>query len=239
SAERATQPLGRIFSDVHGPLPVVTRQGFQYWITFIDDASRLAAVYFLKTKGEAFESFQKYKVWAENQLDVKIKALRDDKGGEYMSAEFNRFCEDHGIAREHTIRDTPQQNGVAERFNRTLAEGITTMLAQAKLPKSMWVDAARAFAHTHNRLPSPNTDGRTPHERFYGKTPSVSHLRAWGCLAHVHLQKDQRDQLAPHTKKCLFIGYPSSYKGWTFWDPKERKEIVSDSAVFEESTFPG
>jgi transposase InsO family protein len=238
-ATRTTEPLERIHSDVHGQLPVMTRHGYHYWVVFVDDYSRLAAAYFLKTKDETFEAFKRFKAWAENKLNRKIKALRDDKGGEYMSAEFNNFCETQGIECEHTIRDTPQQNGVAERLNRTLAEGITTMLIQAKLPPSMWADAAGTFIHTHNRLPSPNTGNQTPYELFHGKRPSVSHLRTWGCLARVHLQKDQRQQLAPHTRKCIFIGYPHTYKGWVFWDPETRKEVISDSAVFDEDTFPG
>lgn len=222
-ATRATEPLKRVHSDVHGQLPVMTRHGYHYWIVFVDDYSRLAAVYFLKTKDKAFETFKQYKAWAKNKLNRKIKALRDDKGGEYMSAEFNKFCDTQGIEREHTIRDTPQQNGVAERLNRTLAKGITTMLIQAKLPPSMWADAAGSFIHTHNHLPSPNTNNRTPYELLHSKNPSISHFRTWGCLARVHLQKDQRQQLAPHTQKCIFIGYPSTYKGWVFWDPEARR----------------
>ena len=238
-AERATRPLERVFSDVHGALPVMTRHGYHYWVSFIDDKSRLAAVYFLKNKSETFDAFKRYKAWAEKKLEKNIKILRDDKGGEYMSTAFNNFCDEQGIEREHTIRDTPQQNGVAERFNRTLAEGITTMLIQAKLPPSMWADAASTFVHTHNRLPSPNTNNRTPYELFCGKVPSISQLRTFGCLAHVHKQKDQREQLAPHTRKCIFIGYTASYKGWLFWDPDSRTEVISDSAVFDEDTFPG
>ncbi|CCA67899.1 hypothetical protein PIIN_01770 [Serendipita indica DSM 11827] len=176
---------------------------------------------------------------AETELGVKIKCLRDDKGGEYMSTEFQNYCAENGIQREHTIRDSPQQNGVAERFNRHLAEGVTAMLSEAKLPPSFWADAARAFVHTHNRLPSSVLDGITPIEIWNGSKPSVGHLRAWGCRAHVHLQKDQRVQLAPHTRKCVFIGYPNDYKGWIFWDPQTQKDFVSDSAIFVEDEFPG
>ena len=69
---------------------------------------------------------------------MKVKATRDDKGGEYMSKEWDQFCAAAGIHRQHTIRDEPHQNGVAERANRTLAEGITTMLNEAHLPASFW-----------------------------------------------------------------------------------------------------
>jgi len=81
----------------------MTCHGYHYWVVFVDDYSRLAAAYFLKSKAETFEAFKRFKAWAKNKLNRKIKALRDDKGGEYMSAEFNNFCDTQGIEREHTI----------------------------------------------------------------------------------------------------------------------------------------
>lgn len=238
-ASRAERVLGRIFSDLHGPLPVEGRGGYKYWVTFIDDKSRYKAVYFLRKKSDTLQAFKEYKTLVENQLDLKIQCLRDDKGGEYMSAEFDALCTEHGIRREHTIRDTPQQNGVAERYNRTLAEGITALLLEARLPMSMWVDAASTFTYVHNRLPSTSLTGVTPFELWSGKKPSVSLLRVWGCLAYVHVQKDQRKSFESHTRKCIFIRYALNYKGWVFWDPETQKEVVSDSAMFNEQVFPG
>lgn len=239
TASRADRVLGRIHSDLHGPLPVEGRGGFRYWVTFTDDKSRYVSVYFLRKKSETLQAFKEYKSLVENQLDLKIQCLRDDKGGEYMSKEFDSFCSEHGIRREHTIRDTPQQNGVAERFNRTLAEAIIALLIEANLPPSMWIDAASSFVHVHNRSPTTSLSGSTPFEIWYRKKPSVSHLRAWGCLAFVHVQKDQRNSLESHTRKCIFIRYALDYKGWVFWDPEKRTEIISDSAVFFETVFPG
>lgn len=88
AVHRATEPLGLIHSDLHGPLSVSTREGYKYWVTFIDDCSRFYSVMLLKNKGEAFAAFKQFKAYAENQLNCKIKALRDDKGGEFMSKEF-------------------------------------------------------------------------------------------------------------------------------------------------------
>ena len=104
-------------------MPTVSPEGYRYWITFIDHNSRFAAVQFLKLKSDALAAFKTYKNWAETQTGCKIKRLRDDKGGEYMSKEFHAFCDAHGIERQHTVRNEPHQNGVAERFNRTAAEG--------------------------------------------------------------------------------------------------------------------
>ena len=127
-----------IHSDVWGPSPVVSKGGAVYLLTFIDDYSRKVWVYFLKRKSEVFETFKKWKILIENQTGKKIKRLRTDNGLEYLSGEFNRFCADAGIARHKTVRGTPQQNGVAERMNRTLLERARCMLSNAGLEEDFW-----------------------------------------------------------------------------------------------------
>ncbi|KAL5532213.1 hypothetical protein ACEPAF_5777 [Sanghuangporus sanghuang] len=239
ASHRASGLLQLVHSDIHGPLPVQSRHGFKYWITFIDDYSRYWAVLPLKKKSDAFAAFKQFKAYAENQLGVKIKATRDDKGGEYVSKEWDQFCITAGIHRQHTIRDKPHQNGVAERANRTLAEGITTMLNEAHLPSSFWWDAVAAFVHVHNHSPTSAVSASTPYELWFQSKPDVSHLRVFGCTSYVLVKKDQHKQLQSHTQKCVFLGYPSNYKGWLFWNPLTRKEVISDSAQFDERVFPG
>ncbi|MHC5721707.1 MAG: hypothetical protein ACYTX0_59250, partial [Nostoc sp.] len=97
-------------------------------------------------KSEAFAKFQIYKSFVENQTHHKIKTLRSDQGGEYLSAEFNNFCQEQGIKRETTTAYTPQQNGVSERKNRTLMGAVLSILAYAKLPNKFWGEAL----HTAN-----------------------------------------------------------------------------------------
>ena len=237
-ATRAPRPLFRVFSDVHGPLTIRLRHGNFYWVTFIDDYSRFPAVYFLSHKSGVFEAFQRYKAWAENVTGHRVGTLRDDKGGEYMSGDFEAFLANAGIQREHMIRDTPQQNGVAERMNRSISKGITTLLSQSGLSRTWWEDAATHWLYGKIRLPCSATAPLTPHDLFYGRRPDLSGLHPFGCLAYVHLQKDQRPALSPHAAQCLVVGYPSDFKGWKFWDPVTHKDIVSDSAIFRESVFP-
>ena len=131
--------LARIYSDLKGPLPVATPEGYKYWITFVDDSSRFWGVYPLKFKSEAFEAFKVYKAYAENALPgLHIIEFQDDEGGEYIGKAFIQFCLEHGIQRRHTETDEPYQNGVAERTNRTIIEGAETLLAESKLPPSFW-----------------------------------------------------------------------------------------------------
>jgi len=120
STNQSYAPLELIHTDLHGHLPVTTAEGYRYWVTFIDACTKLRAVMFLKKKSNTFDAFRTFKAYAENLLGCKIKALQDDKAGEYMSNAFIKFTNKCGIARRHTTRNRPQQNGVAERANRTI-----------------------------------------------------------------------------------------------------------------------
>jgi len=231
--------LALIHSDLHGPLKVQTPEGFKYWVTFIDDATRYCSIALLKNKSDVFTAFKQFKSLVETQLGHKIKILRDDKGGEYMSTEFDKYLTAAGIARQHTVRNTPHQNGVAERFNRTIAEAAISLLSEAKLPQSFWGHAVTTAVYVRNRSPTSALKGKVPYKLFTGKKPDVAHLRVFGCTAYVHVQKDQRTGLSPHTQKCVFIGYPGGYKGWSFYNPLTKKTIVSDSVTFDERAFPG
>ena len=112
--------------------------GSFYFLTFIDDYSRKTWVYFLKQKNEVFDLFRQFKNLVEKQSGYYIKVLRTDRGGEYISREFFNFCKDHGIHKQFTTRYTPQQNGVAERKNRTIMEMARSMLKAKHLSNEYW-----------------------------------------------------------------------------------------------------
>jgi len=239
SLSHSVAPLDLIHSDLHGPVKKETHSGYKYWITFIDDYSRFRMVYPLKSKSGAFDAFRTFKAYAENHHGTKIKALQDDKGGEYMSNAFIKFTNECGIVRRHTTRNRPQQNGVAERANRTLAEDITSMLNESKLPVQFWGEGLLAQVHVWNCLPTAVLPNTTPYELWHSKKPDVSHFRIWGCTAYVFVQKDQRSSFQSHYQKCVFIGYPDGYKGWKFYNPTTKKVIISERAEFDERYFPG
>jgi hypothetical protein len=239
-AKRASRPLERVSSDVKGPISTHSRRGHRYWISFVDQYSGFTSVYFIREKSEALDCIKRYISWAENKTGLKVLNFRDDGGGEYTPNDLRTFLMEKGIHHETTIRDSPEQNGQAERFNQTLQQGITTLLSKAHLPPSLWTDAASTFVHVNNRTPSESRDFKSPHELFLGQTPSVKHLRTWGCLAYVHLQKNQRQgTFGPRAKRCIFLRYAEEAKGWVFWDTEKRSEFVSDSAEFFEDIFPG
>ena len=120
TATRRTSTLALVHTDLKGPLPVQSAEGHRYWEPFVDDKSRYIAVSFLKKKSEALQAFKQYKAYAENKLGCKIQMQRDDKGGEFISREFEDFCANEGILRQHTEPGEPHQNGVAERSTKRL-----------------------------------------------------------------------------------------------------------------------
>lgn len=188
STSRAAFPLPLVHSDVHGPM-VRTPSGMRNWVTYVDDYNRFYAVESMRTRDMAFPAIKRYKAWAETHTQHRIGTLRDDKGGEYMSNAFKEFCEEHGIARQHTMRNRPQQNGVAERVNRTLKEGIAAMLHEAQLPPTSWGEALHTLVYTLIRTPRSANPGIAPYEAFFGIKPDVSNLRIFGSLAYVHVRR--------------------------------------------------
>ena len=239
SSSRSPNPLDLIHTDLHGPFKTRTHSGYQYWMTFIDDNTRFRVVYFLRTKAQAFEAFKLFKAKVENHWNRKIKSMIDDKGGEYMSKSFLDFTSQCGIVRLHTVRNRPQQNGVAERANQTIEEHVTAMLYEAGLPSLFFGEAVNAYITVQNRCPTNSLSEKTPYELWYKRKPNVSNLRIWGCAAYVHIQKDRRTGIGSHMEKCIFIGYPEGFKAWRFYNPITKRIIISECAEFDERYFPG
>ena len=175
-------------------------------LTFTDDYSRYATVYFIKSKSEVLSKFQEYVNSVEKHTGHQImklnilaeddvKVLRSDNGGEYTSNNFAKFCGEKGISHEFTVPYCPQQNGVAERMNRTIMEGARSMLFQAKLPLEFWAEACSTAVYLHNRSPTTALKDETPFERLFGRRPDISRLRVFGCVRYVHVPDGQRRKL--------------------------------------------
>ncbi|GJS44471.1 retrotransposon protein, putative, ty1-copia subclass [Tanacetum coccineum] len=232
--ERATDLLGIIHTDVCGPLRHVSRQGASYFITFTDDYSRYGYVYLLKHKHEVFETFKVFKSEVENQLGKSIKALRSDRGGEYISQEFKDYLKACGIVQQLTPPYTPQYNGVSERRNHTLLDMVRSMMNLTTLLLSFWDYALESATHILNMVPTKKVD-KTPYELWYGKVPNLSYLKVWGCEALV--KWDTPDKLQQRSVKCIFIGYPKETMGYYFYFPPENKIVVARYAEFFEKNL--
>ncbi|KAL5770994.1 hypothetical protein ACOSP7_015148 [Xanthoceras sorbifolium] len=229
------EKLELVHTDVWGPSPASSLSGSLYYVTFIDDSTRKVWVYFLKKKSEVFDTFRKWKAMVENETGLKIKRLRSDNGGEYRDSRFREFCVNSGIKMEKTVPMTPQQNGVAERMNRTLNERARSMRLHAGLPKMLWAEAVNTAAYLINRGPSVPLDGGIPEEVWSKKEVNFSHLRVFGCISYVHIDSAERSKLDAKSNKCVFVGYGGDEFGYRFWDYENRKIIRSRDVIFNEN----
>ena len=169
----------------------------------------------------------------EKQLDVSIKAVRSDNGGEYLG-ELRRVLAGAGIRVETSAPYTPEQNGVAERMNRTLVESARSMIHAQGLGQEYWAEAVVTAAYIRNRVVSRSTLSKSPYELCYGTKPTVKHLRVWGCEAYAHVPHERRSKFDAKAVKCILVGYSESSKAWRLWDTERRRLIVSRDVTFNE-----
>lgn len=232
---RAGEILELIHSDICGPINPASHAGNKYFLSFIDDYSRKGWVYLLKEKSQALESFKQFKRKVETETGKVVKALRTDRGGEYLSDDFKRFCLKHGIKRQLTTSFSPQQNGVAERKNRTVINMVVSMINAKNMPKKFWGEATMWSFYVLNRCPTKALPDMTPEEAWNGIKPTVHHLRIWGCLAHVHIPKQKRTKLDDKSFVCILTGMSEESKAYRLIDPQTLKVVVSKDVIFEEN----
>ena len=235
SVERITEPLDLIHTDVCDLKSIPTRGGNKYFITFIDDNTRYCYVYLLKSKDEAIDKFILYKAEVENQLNKKIKRVRSDRGGEYVSP-FGELCAKSGIIHECTPPYTPQSNGIAERKNRTLKEMMNAMLISSGMSQDMWGEAILSANFLLNKIPFKNKD-ITPHELWWGQKSSYKYLKVWGCLAKVIVTPPKALRIGPKTVDCIFIGYANNGTSHRFLVYESKNPDVHKDSIIE--TRPG
>ena len=213
SSSKTQRPLALLHTDVCGPLPVTSRGGNNYFVTILDDYSKLSLVLPIAHKSDTTPATKETITFLENQADCRVQRLRCDNGGEYINETLKSFCRNKGIKLETTVRYTPQQNGAAERLNRTLMDKVRPMLNGSGLPKIYWAEALATANYVRNRSPASGQD-KTPWELFYGKKPNVSHLRVFGERVYAHVPKELRNKLADTSQPGKFIGYPPGTKGY-------------------------
>ena len=237
SSKKKDNVLDLVHSDVCGPLNIASVGGSLYFTTLIDDHSNFLWVYMLKQKSDFLDVFMEWIAMIENQTERKVKEFRSDNGGEYVSKEFKKVCKERGIALQPTIPYTPQQNGVAERMNRTIMENVRATLYHLNLPLSLWAEAVSTIVYLRNMSPTSSFKGVTPFEKLFAVKPNVGHLRVFGCTAYAHVPDQKRRKLDPKAVKGIFVGYPTGSKGYKIYIPETRQMIRSRDVKFVENQF--
>ena len=237
-SEKSSDLLDIVHTDLCGPMRVSSMSGTLYFATFIDDKSRWCEVKFLKSKDEVFSAFKSYKNLVEKQTGKKIRNLQSDNGGEYISGDFEKFLDEEGIKRRLTVPHTPQQNGVAERKNRSLLEASRCLMIESGLPPSFWAEAISTANYIKNRTPSNSLNMETPFKVWKGRDPNLKYFKPFG-IKGVALDKTPgKGKFDPRGRECVFIGYSEKSKGYRVWIPSERKIEATRDVIFIENLSP-
>uniref|UniRef100_A0A2N9I636 Integrase catalytic domain-containing protein n=1 Tax=Fagus sylvatica TaxID=28930 RepID=A0A2N9I636_FAGSY len=238
SFNKSSVPFSIIHSDVWGPSRVTNRSNTKWFVSFIDDCTRVSWVYLLKEKSEVISIFQSFHQMILTQFNTRVQVLRSDNGGEYFKKELSAYFHAYGIIHQTSCVDTPQQNGVAERKNRHLLEVARSLMFAMNVPKSFWGDAVLTAAYLINRMPSKVLQFQTPLQSL-SKTHSLPTLlqippKVFGCVCYVHIHKQHRSKLDPRAQKCIFLGYSTTQKGYKCYHPPSTKILVSMDVTFLE-----
>ena len=234
TAYRAEKILELIHGDLCGPITPSTPSQNRYIFVLIDDHSRYMWSILLKEKGEAFDKFRKFKAVVEKETGTVIKTLRTDRGGEFVSNEFNIFCETNGITRHLTAPYTPQQNGVVERRNRTLLNMTRSMLKHMELPNYLWGEAVRHATYLINRAAT-RVIKTTPYELFKGRKPNIEHLRIFGCIGYAKVDSQHLKKLDNRSRQLVHLGTEPGSKAYRLLDPTTKRMVVSRDVIFDET----
>lgn len=234
-SSRASKPLEIVHADLCGPMEVMSLGGAKYFLILEDDYTRMGFVYFLKTKDETSNKFQEFQKMAENQQETKIKTVRTDNGKEFCCVSFDSLLKKHGIIHQLTNSYTPEQNGLAERLNRTVVEKARCLLFDGKLDKRFWAEAVNSAVYLRNRSVSSSLGNKTPYELWTGKIPNISHLRIIGSKVMVHIPKVKRTKWDKKAKEMILVGYSNTTKGYRLYDPEANDVVISRDVTIMEN----
>ncbi|GJW78775.1 putative ribonuclease H-like domain-containing protein [Tanacetum coccineum] len=207
-----SHPLQMLHMDLFGPTFVRSINHKIYCLVVTDDYSRFSWVFFLATKDETSGILKTFITGIENQINHKVKIIRCDNGTEFKNNDMNQFCGMKGIKREFSVARTPQQNGVAERKNRTLIEAARTMLADSLLPTTFWAEAVNTACYVQNRVLVTKPHNKTPYELLHGRPPSISFMRPFGCPVNILNTLDPLGKLDEKANEGFFVGYSINRK---------------------------
>jgi len=219
TSERATGILDLVHTDVCGPIEVASVGQSRYFVTFIDDHSGWVCVFPMKHKSETSECYLSYEKFSERETGRKIRTVRSDRGGEYLSDYLQTHFASNGINHELTASYTPHQNGVAERMNRTLLELVRSMIHHRSVPKQMWAEALATAVYVRNRVTSRVIPSHlTPYHIWKKETPILSNLRVFGCKCWYVVPKKFVSKLDERSAPAIFVGYATRSKAYKLID---------------------
>src|SRR6185503_2152302 len=242
STTSTTRPGECVFSDIKGPFRAAgLNRDYRYYVTYIDHFTRYTELFLLKRKSDQLDAFKAYeaRMLTLHKHSVScVEQLQTDNAGEYLSNACQAYYREKGIHHRTIIAYDSESNGLPERLNRAIMEIAEPMRVRANLSQEYWPFFVMAAVYLLNRRPHSSLPNRmTPFEAKYHKKPDLAHLRVLGCDAWVLTPTATRQNLDPHAKRAIFVGYATSQKAYQLWDPIHQRLLVSRDVIFNESGF--
>ncbi|CAN0896019.1 Retrovirus-related Pol polyprotein from transposon TNT 1-94 [Linum grandiflorum] len=237
STTSVSAPFDLIHTDLWGPSPVTSRNGYRYYALFVDQYTRYTWIFFLRAKSELYSVLRDFVQMIKTQFNTTIKTFRSDPGGEYTSQALYEFYKSQGILYQHSCPGVSEQNGLVERKHRHILDLARAILLQSSVPSTFWVEAVNTVVYLINRQPTRVLKNLTPYECLFRRRPDYSRLRVFGCTCFVLLPKKDRSKLMSKTVQCVFLGYTDHHKGYLCYDARQRRLYTAYHVVFLENSY--
>jgi transposase InsO family protein len=224
-----------IYSDVCGPINPISLGGNAYFVSFIDDYTRASWIFLMQSKAETLAKFMEFRKMIKTQFQASIKRIHSDRGGEYTSKAFAEYCVKHGINHTMTPPNTPQLNGVAERYNRLIVEMARCMISAKNLDKSFWGEAVTCANFLRNRTPASKI-GTTPYEKLFKKKPNLRFIKVFGSKV-TYVPATYKSKLDKRVNYGILVGFSPELSSYKVWDTERLSMFYTkDLKVIDESS---
>lgn len=232
--ESRASDLGELLHvDLCGPMEEPSLNNSHYMLLLKDDLSNYRFVYFIKNKSDVYDKLKEFLIYFETQTGKKVKVVRSDNGTEFLNFSVKNLFKKYGIKHECTVPYTPQQNGRAEREFRTIIEAVRAMLADSKLSKVFWAEAANTAVFLLNRTGISPIKGKTPYELLFRKSFDIKTVKGiFGSKVWAYIPKEKRKKLDMKSKQGFFVGYSENVKGYRVYYEKENKVSIEREITF-------
>ncbi|CAN1145812.1 Retrovirus-related Pol polyprotein from transposon TNT 1-94, partial [Linum perenne] len=236
-----SKPFAVVHSDIWGPMKIRNVNGARWFITFIDDHTRLTWTFLMKEKSEATSIFQTFYTMVQTQFQTQIQVLKTDNAHDYFNSALGSFLIEHEIIHASSCVNTPQQNGIAERKNRHLLDVARASMFTHHVPKYLWGEAVLTATYLINKMLSRVLGFQTPRQVLLDAFPHISAYtsdlppKVFDCTVFIHVAPQQRSKLGPQSLKGVFIGYSANQKGYKCYVPHTKRVYNTRDVTFFES----
>ncbi|GAB2280939.1 hypothetical protein Dimus_039437 [Dionaea muscipula] len=236
SDPRASAPFEMVHSDIWGSCPVQSRAGFRYFVTFVNDYSRMTWLYLLRSRDELFSVFSAFYTEIHTQFSILIRMLRSNNAREYFS-QFTAFMTQHDIIRQSSCPDTPPSKWGCKAQESSFVGSVTSSCVPVRVSKIFWSEAVLIVVYLINRMSSSVLQGEIPYRVLFPHQPlHPLPLRLFGCTSYVRDIRPGLTKLDPKPLRCIFLGYSCTQKGYRCYSPDLRRFCISVDVVFDEAT---